>query len=198
GAATIRRPRPCGFSTAMPPIQDYAIIGDGRTAALVSGEGSIDWLCWPRFDSPSLFGAILDDSAGSWKISPATPFRTERRYLPDTNVLETRFQTETGTLVLTDLMPVASESDKRLALTPAHQILRVVECTDGTAEVETVFAPRPDYGRGVPRFRDAGKLGLRVETSAGLLVLRTELALRTPADGRAAGRASLRGGQPLP
>src|SRR2546430_1793586 len=100
----------------MPAIQDYAIIGDCRAAGLVSREGSLDWLCWPRFDSPSLLGAILDERAGRWKICPATAFRTERRYLPDTNVLETRFRTATGTLVLTDLMPVSSESDKGTAL----------------------------------------------------------------------------------
>src|SRR5882762_5800965 len=96
-----------------PRIHDYAVIGDGRSAALVSREGSIDWLCWPRFDSPSIFAALLDEDAGSWRISPSGRFQSERRYLPDTNVLETHFITERGTLRLTDWMPVASEADKR-------------------------------------------------------------------------------------
>jgi GH15 family glucan-1,4-alpha-glucosidase len=89
-------------------IDDYAIIGDCRSAALVSGEGSIDWLCWPRFDSPSIFGALLDERAGCWKIAPAGRFDVERRYVENTNVLQTHFQAEMGSLLVTDLMPVAS------------------------------------------------------------------------------------------
>ena len=109
-------------------IEDYSVIGDCRSAALVSRDGSVDWLCWPRFDSPSLFGALLDERAGCWKIAPAGPFRAERRYLENTNVLQTRFHTDAGSLIVTDLMPVASEGQKRRMLQPEHEILRVVEC----------------------------------------------------------------------
>src|SRR5918994_4867725 len=105
-----------------PPIADYAIIGDCRSAALISREGSIDWLCWPRFDSPSLFGALLDPQAGHWRIAPTAPFKAERRYLGETNVLETRFKTDAGSLLLTDLLPVASVEDKHKFLVPEHEI----------------------------------------------------------------------------
>ena len=180
----------------MARIQDYAIIGDGRSAALVSRAGSIDWLCWPRFDGPSLFAAILDDGAGRWSLAPVGAALVERRYLPDTNVLETRFRLDTGVVVLTDLMPVGSEADKRTNLTPDHEILRVLECTEGSAEIEMTFEPRPDYGRGGLRFRPSA-LGLRLETPAGLLVLRTDLPLPAPVEGRVRARASLRAGQSL-
>src|SRR5215469_11670415 len=108
-----------------PDIGDYAIIGDCRSAALVSRDGSIDWLCWPRFDSPSIFGALLDEGAGRWSISPTAPFRAERRYVENSNVLQTRFLTEAGALLLTDLMPVASEEDKRRFWVADHEILRI-------------------------------------------------------------------------
>ncbi|WP_242395438.1 glycoside hydrolase family 15 protein [Anaeromyxobacter oryzisoli] len=179
----------------MERIHDHAIIGDGRSAALVSRRGSIDWLCWPRFDSPSVFGAVLDDEAGRWTVAPASPFRSERRYLADTNVLETRFVTPSGTMVLTDFMPVASDEERRRLLLPDHAILRIATCERGEVEVETVFEPRPDYGRERPRLRDAGKLGVRVETRAGLLTLLAGLALRIEEErGRAAGRILLRAG----
>jgi len=81
-----------------PKIQDYAAIGDGRSAALVSREGSLDWLCWPRFDSPSLFGGLLDGQAGgAWGIAPTGPgCRAERWYVDGTNVLQTRFHAPTS------------------------------------------------------------------------------------------------------
>ena len=139
--------------------------------------GAIDWLCWPRFDSPSVFASLLDDAAGHWTVAPTTPFRAQRRYLVDTNVLETSFVTTSGSFTLTDFMPVASEEERRRLLAPDHEILRLVVCERGEVEVETVFAPRPDYGRERPRLRDAGRLGLRAETRAGLLTLRADLPL---------------------
>src|SRR5213079_3402678 len=91
-------------------IKDYAIIGDGRSAALVSNRGSIDWLCWPGFDSSSIFAALLDpETGGSWSIHPLGIAQATRHYLDETNVLETKFSTDTGKVILTDFMPVTSE-----------------------------------------------------------------------------------------
>src|SRR5919199_4264220 len=143
------------------PIKDYALIGDCRGAGLVSRDGSLDWLCFPRFDSPSVFGALLDaDAGGRLRIRPTEPFHAERRYLPDTNILETTFRTATGVVVLRDLMPVASEDEKRRALAPDHQVLREVEGVAGEVELEVLYAPRPDYGRRRPRLEQRGALGL--------------------------------------
>src|SRR5947209_15264278 len=97
-----------------PPIEDYALIGCTRSAALISRAGSIDWLAWPRFDAPSVFARILDwQRGGCFSIAPATDFRATRRYAGDTNVLETTFETDGGAAKLIDLMPVMSGEAKR-------------------------------------------------------------------------------------
>jgi GH15 family glucan-1,4-alpha-glucosidase len=172
-------------------IGDYAVIGDGRSAAIIGRDGSIDWLCWPRFDSPSIFGAILDPAAGRWRIAPVESFRAERQYIQNTNVLQTRFETGGGTLVLTDLMPVADEKDKDRFLMPEREILRIIQCERGEVELELLFDPRPNYGLDKPRRRHAGPLGLRVETGTGLLVLRTDIPVHLEPDGVARGCARL-------
>ena len=146
-------------SDKYPAIGRYALIGDCRAAGLVSDDGSLDWLCFPRFDSPSIFGALLDARAGGkFRIRPTAPFQTTRRYVPDTNVLETTFRTATGAVALRDLMPVSAESDKRTSLLPDHQVLREIEGLQGEVELEVVYEPRPDYARQRPRltFRGAG------------------------------------------
>jgi GH15 family glucan-1,4-alpha-glucosidase len=175
-------------------IGDYAAIGDGRSLALVGRDGSIDWLCWPRFDSPSLFGRILDHTAGHWRIAPVAPFRTDRRYIEDTNVLQTRFITETGRVVLTDLMPVCSEEEKEHLLVPEREILRLIECEQGEVEIEWSFEPRPGYGLRTAAVRQAGQLGLRAETGTGVVNLRTDLPLEFISGGTAGGRARLSSG----
>jgi len=87
-------------------IEDYALIGDGETAALIARDGSIDWLCWPRFDSAACFAALLGKPAhGRWLLAPAGKCETSRRYRPDTLILETTFRTESGEVTLTDFMP---------------------------------------------------------------------------------------------
>ena len=98
-------------------IQDYAIIGNGRSAALISKRGSLDWLRWPRFDSQSVFGAILDSkNGGHWSIHLLHESEVSRRYIENTNVLETTFLRPSGQIVLTDFMAVTSEENKRRAL----------------------------------------------------------------------------------
>jgi GH15 family glucan-1,4-alpha-glucosidase len=159
-------------------IQDYGIIGDSRAAALVSTHGSMDWLCWPRFDSPAIFAALLDPKVGGhWRILPLQADRVERRYVEETNILETRFHCASGTAVATDLMPVASEEYKRGVLLPDHEILRQIECTQGEVQVEFDFRPRADYGQESVQMREAGKLGLRMEVGTGVLWLRSSIPL---------------------
>src|SRR5829696_4782802 len=93
------------------PISGYALLSDRHSAALVSRGGSIDWLCFPRFDSTSVFASILGKSAGSWSICPSGTFESKRSYLPASMVLQTTFSTETGTAVLTDGMEVGDSPD---------------------------------------------------------------------------------------
>src|SRR5215471_19958601 len=107
--------------------EDYALIGDCETAALVGRDGSIDWLCVPRFDSPACFTALLGTPEhGRWLIAPADPVRAvRRRYRPGTLILETEFETETGVVVLSDCMPVR---------TGALDVVRVVEGKQGAVQ----------------------------------------------------------------
>src|SRR5690349_477507 len=136
-----------------PRICDYAVIGDCRSAALISKHGSIDWLCWPRFDSPSVFAALLDrESGGFWSISPANNGSVRREYVPSTNILETRFEAPEGTITLTDLMPVRENT----SLVPDHEIIRQVACTSGEAEIHVVLEPRVKYGEAAPKLEQRG------------------------------------------
>ncbi len=179
------------------PIKDYAAIGDCRSLALVSRDGSLDWLCWPRFDSPSVFGALLDsEKGGRFRLSPAGPFTTSRRYLDNTNVLETTFRTDTGIIRLVDLMPLSLETDGRRALAPEHEILRLAECTEGRAELCLECDPRPGYGSRAPAPLDNGGLGVQFEHGADLFTLRTTMPVSRSVDGNGLeGRTKLRAGQ---
>src|ERR687892_1090172 len=103
----ITLPPPARAAGAFVPIADYGLLSDCSSAALVSRDGSIDWLCLPRFDSPGVFSRILDPAAGHWSITPVAPFTTERRYLPGTLVIETTFVTESGTARVTDALAFA-------------------------------------------------------------------------------------------
>src|SRR5260221_12518111 len=97
------------------PIADYALLSDCRSAALVSRAGSVDWLCFPRFDGPSVFARLLDDQAGHWSIHPVGTYEVSRRYIEATMVLERRFNTPTGTAVLVDAMAIGRKY-------PGHQL----------------------------------------------------------------------------
>jgi alpha,alpha-trehalase len=135
------------------PIADYALISDCHSAALVSREGSIDWLCRPRFDSPSVFGRLLGDGAGHWSISPTAPAETERRYLEHSMVLETTFRTPGGSAKLLDAMALdPSEEGHDLGKGAPRMVVRVVEGIDGDVEFDLSLAPRPEYGSIQPRF----------------------------------------------
>ena len=161
-------------------IHDHAAIGDGRSVALVARDGTIDWLCWPMFDSPAIFSSLLDsDRGGSWRIGPVAPARISRAYRPDTNVLETRYTTETGGVLLTDAMSV---EDPRDLPRNNHEIVRRVACEDGSVEIEVVFAPRPDFARRKGKLRATRALGLRCEVGSQLYALHGERALAVDGD----------------
>ncbi len=168
----------------VPKIDDYGIIGDSRSAALVSRYGSIDWLCWPRFDSASVFAALLDrQKGGHWSIQPLEEFRTHRSYIRDSNVLETKFVGSSGDAILTDLMPVCSEEFKHKALFPDHYLLRELRCTRGEMAIRLEFFPRPHYGARSVTIRSIGKLGLRMDVGTGAYWLRSSIPLQ-PEEGR--------------
>jgi GH15 family glucan-1,4-alpha-glucosidase len=127
-------------------IEDYGVIGDLQTAALVGADGSIDWLCLPRFDSPACFTALLDDPrAGRWRIAPAGAGRcTRRRYRGDSLVLETEWETVDGTVRVVDAMPPRGE---------AADVVRVVEGVSGRVPMSMELVLRLDYGSAVPWVR---------------------------------------------
>jgi len=180
-----------------PAIDDYGIIGDCRSAALVSRDGSIDWLCWPRFDKPSIFAALLDrQRGGHWRISPVGAATIERQYVPDSNVLETRFSNHSGSAVLTDLMPSSSRASRERILLPDHEILRKLTCVAGELEFEIEFSPRADYGKNKVQLRQFGKLGLRFAVGGGVYWLLSSVTL-TITDGVARARVSIREGETL-
>ena len=159
-------------------IGDYGIIGDCRTAALISRVGSLDWLCLPRFDSPAIFAALLDRRRGGrFAVSPTGNFTARRRYIGRTNVLETTFTSETGVLRLVDLMPIASEEEQRRRLFPEHQVLRIVECVEGEVDVGVRIDPRPDYGRVEPKLVQRRALGFFCDDGRNSLILRSEIPL---------------------
>jgi GH15 family glucan-1,4-alpha-glucosidase len=160
-----------------PRIHDHAIIGNTRSAALVARDGSLDWLCWPRFDSPPVFARLVDPTGGEWRIAPTLKAGVTRRYVGHTNVLETTFTTATGRAVLVDLMTVAGEDTKRIELVPDDELLRHVRCEEGEVEFEAVIAPRPDFGQARVRCRQHRQLGVRWEVGNELLALRADVPL---------------------
>jgi GH15 family glucan-1,4-alpha-glucosidase len=127
-----------------PALSDYGLIGDLRTAALVGLDGAIDWCCLPRFDSGSVFAAVLDpERGGTWSVRPAVEWTSTQRYLPRTNILETTFRTAGGVVVVTDFMPV--DEDGRPS-GPHPEIHRQLRCTRGRVPMQITFMPRFEYG----------------------------------------------------
>ena len=148
------------------PIESYGLIGDCKTAALVGRDGSIDWLCWPRFDSDALFARLLGGPGnGFWLLAPAQPPRsTSRRYRPDTLILETTFEVESGKATLIDFMlPRVSSSD----------VVRLVRCDEGEVAMCMELVMRFGYGATTPwvtRLKDGG---VRAVAGPDMVVLRT-------------------------
>jgi len=138
---------------AYPPIGDYGLIGDMHTCALVSKAGSVDWACFPRFDSASVFGRILDwNKGGFFSLAPRGVYTATRRYIEGTNVLETTYETATARAVLTDFMPVTAhvEHPSPRELRTRRQIVRMLRCERGAVEFEMQCQPRFDYGEILP------------------------------------------------
>ncbi|HET7397864.1 MAG TPA: glycoside hydrolase family 15 protein [Intrasporangium sp.] len=141
------------------PLRSYAAIGDGRSVALVAADGRIDWLAWPDLDSPSVFAALLDvDDGGCCSLAPTIAFQSTRRYLPDTNVLETTFDTEAGQARVTDLLSLGGPS-----LGPARELQRRVEGLHGS--VPMAWSVQPRFGYGLRRVRLGWRQGVPVATA---------------------------------
>jgi GH15 family glucan-1,4-alpha-glucosidase len=152
----------------VPRIEDYALIGDLQTAALVSRTGSIDWCCFPRFDSGACFAALLGGPEnGRWLLSPAVPVRrSSRRYRHDTLILESVFETDEGTVRAIDFMPPRGE---------APDIVRIVECLDGKVPMRSELVIRFDYGKIVPWMR-------RIDDARVAIAGPDALCFRTPVE----------------
>ncbi len=134
------------------PIGDYAAIGDGRTLALVARDGAIDWMPLPSIDQATVFGALLDsERGGSFQVAPEDSFEVERRYLDDTTVLETRFTTESGVLVVTDAITLQDGG-----LLPWVELVRHLRCDAGTVRTRWSIEPRFGYGKEETRFTEIG------------------------------------------
>jgi GH15 family glucan-1,4-alpha-glucosidase len=177
-------------------IAEYALLSDLHSAALVSRHGSVDWLCFPRFDAPAVFARLLDDSAGHWTIRPTMEASATRQYVAGSLVLETRFQTASGEVLLTDALAVGpNERGHELGGEAPHLLLRQLRGLRGDVELELEYAPRPEYGLVHPLLTsdDGGVLA-----RGGATVLRLSGPIRwTLDDGTARARINLSEGETL-
>ncbi|HKD84466.1 MAG TPA: glycoside hydrolase family 15 protein [Terriglobales bacterium] len=152
------------------PIEDYALIGDCETAALVSRQGSIDWLCWPHFGSPACFAALVGtEENGHWSIAPKGPARCSRRYLDHTLVLETTFETGDGWAVLLDFMPLRERNP---------DVVRIVRGLKGNVAMSMELVLRFDYGHTVPWVTRMDDGALRAIAGPDMAVFRTSAPIR--------------------
>ena len=171
------------------PIADYALLSDRHSAALVSRDGSIDWLCFPRFDSPSTFGRLLGEKAGHWSFGAADATDVTRRYLDRTMVLETTLRTPMGAVTITDALAMGfGNRGHELGKAAPHAMLRCATCTEGQVDLSFEFVPRPDYGLDHPSLETV-EGGVAMSAGDDAQVLSTSVALtldqdRTAASGR--------------
>lgn len=152
-------------------IEDYALLGDCETAALVAKDGSIDWLCWPRFDSDACFAALLGTpDNGRWQIAPSeAPTRISRRYRDDTLILETRFETDGGSVLLIDFMPLRGRNS---------DVVRIVAGERGAVRMRTELVIRYGYGHAVPWVSRLADGTLQAVSGPDMIVLHTPVRLR--------------------
>ena len=142
------------------PVAAYGLLADCNSAALVDRDGSVSWLCLPRYDSPAVFSRILDPNGGHFSIRPAESYSSDRRYLPGTLVIETTFTTASGRVKVIDALAFAEgQRHHDLGIAAPHLLLRLVEGLDGQVELELELAPRPEYGLVKPLFRETAAGG---------------------------------------
>jgi GH15 family glucan-1,4-alpha-glucosidase len=144
------------LDSPFPPIADYGFLSDCHTGALVASDGSIEWMCLPHFDSPSIFGAMLDRGGGSWRIGPYGIYvPAGRRYIPGTNIIETTWMTPQGWLRVVEALTIGPWHDNKHGSSHTrpptdydadHLVVRIVECIQGQVQVEIVCEPMLDYG----------------------------------------------------
>ncbi|MGH2632141.1 MAG: trehalase-like domain-containing protein, partial [Tepidiformaceae bacterium] len=152
-------------------IEDYALIGDTRTAALVGRDGAIDWFCVPRFDSPACFAALLGDSSnGRWLLAPRSGAKcSSREYRDGTLILETKFETSEGAVTVIDFMPLERDANR-------IDVVRIVRGDRGHVDMKMELTLRFDYGNFVPWVRRTGA-GLTAVAGPNAVELRTPVAL---------------------
>ncbi len=189
-----------------PAIESYAFISDCHTGALVSRDGAVEWMCSPSFDSPSIFGALLDREAGQYRVGPyGVVHPSTRYYVPGTNVVETTYRTTSGWLVVRDALTIGPRPPDD-AVTPHrrpptdedadHILLRTMECVEGHVEIELVCAPVFDYGRIAANWAltDGDRHRARASAADQTVVLRTDLAMGIEGN-RVRARRMLRSGE---
>jgi GH15 family glucan-1,4-alpha-glucosidase len=176
------------------PIAAHALVSNCHSAALVTVDGSVDWLCFPRFDSPSVFGRLLDDDAGHWSIHPVGEYAASRCYLDRSLVLETTFRTPTGRMVLTDTLATGpGNRGHALGKGAPRLLLREVTCGEGTVDVDVSYVPRPEYGLLRPLLSHVDG-GVTARGGAEWLVLSTPVGMDL-ADSTGTARVRLSAGQ---
>ncbi|MGY1901085.1 glycoside hydrolase family 15 protein [Nocardia gipuzkoensis] len=173
-------------------LRDYAVIGDGRTAALVARDGSVDWLALPDLHSPPIFAAVLDAfRGGNFCLEPEVAYRVARRYVPATNVLETTFITDSGAVRVTDALTLRDDA----TLSPTRELLRRLDGVAGTVPMRWRVRPRFGYGGRRPRLSWRSGVPVAVTAGSAAAVCSWDAGAPRLNDGTVSGAFELRQGQ---